>query len=184
MAGHGGDVIQELTTDHREVETLFVQIEALPPGAAQRRDLVNDVTRELVRHAVAEEAYLYPAVRKVLPDGDALADHELEEHAEAERTMKELERLEPTDQRFDVLVGNLIRVIRQHVVEEEGELFPRLAGASKQEDLDKLGDKIRLAKSIAPTHPHPSAPDRPPLNKLLAPGVGLVDRARDFFSRR
>ncbi|MGW2713406.1 hemerythrin domain-containing protein, partial [Streptomyces sp. NPDC001356] len=31
--GHGGNVIQELTTDHREVEEIFGRIEALPPGS-------------------------------------------------------------------------------------------------------------------------------------------------------
>jgi hemerythrin superfamily protein len=184
MTGHGGDVVQELTTDHREVEEMFAQIQALPSGSPKRRELVDDVIRELVRHAVAEEAYLYPAARKALPDGDALADHELEEHAEAERTMKELEKLEVTDARFDVLVDTLIRDVRHHITEEEGELFPRLASKSTQEELDKLGDQIRAAKTVAPTRPHPMAPDKPPFNKLLAPGTGLVDRVRDFVSGR
>ncbi|WP_425567629.1 hypothetical protein [Nonomuraea dietziae] len=31
------------------------------------------------------EAYLYPAVRDILPDGDKLADRELAEHAQADR---------------------------------------------------------------------------------------------------
>ncbi|MDX2708433.1 hemerythrin domain-containing protein, partial [Streptomyces sp. PA03-6a] len=30
----------------------------------------------------------------------------------------------------------------------------------------------------------PAAPHTPPANKLLAPGAGLVDRARDFVSGR
>lgn len=45
------------------------------------------------------------------------------------------------------------------------------------------GDKIRRAKAVAPTRPHPSAPDKPPANKLPAPGAGLVDRVRDFRHR-
>ncbi|PNG20684.1 hemerythrin, partial [Streptomyces cahuitamycinicus] len=32
--------------------------------------------------------------------------------------------------------------------------------------------------------PHPSAPDTPPANKLLAPGTGMVDRLRDMLSGR
>ena len=39
-------------------------------------------------------------------------------------------------------------------------------------------------KAIAPTRPHPSAPDTPPLNKILAPGAGLVDRIRDKITGR
>jgi hypothetical protein len=43
---------------------------------------------------------------------------------------------------------------------------------------------VRRAKKMAPTRPHPSAPDTPPANKLLAPGTGLVDRLRDALSGR
>jgi hypothetical protein len=50
--------------------------------------------------------------------------------------------------------------------------------------LAELGDKVQAAKDRAPTRPHPSAPTRPPLNKLIAPGVGLVDRVRDHLSGR
>ncbi|MBB1246923.1 hemerythrin domain-containing protein, partial [Streptomyces durbertensis] len=34
------------------------------------------------------------------------------------------------------------------------------------------------------TRPHPGMPDKPPANRLLAPGAGLVDRARDALSGR
>ncbi|WP_107407537.1 hemerythrin domain-containing protein, partial [Streptomyces griseus] len=164
--GHGGDVIAELTTDHREVDELFAKIEALPPGEKRRKQYADEAVIELVRHSVAEEAYLYPAVRKLLPDGDALADKEIEEHAEAERTMKELEGTEAGDAEFDRLIGHLMTEIRSHVRDEEDNLFPRLRKAASAEELADLGDKVRRAKKTAPTRPHPSAPDTPPANKL------------------
>lgn len=40
------------------------------------------------------------------------------------------------------------------------------------------------AERIAPTHPHPAAPDKPPANKILAPGAGLTDRVRDALAGR
>ncbi|MGA5767756.1 hemerythrin domain-containing protein [Streptomyces pseudogriseolus] len=95
--GHGGDVIAELTTDHREVEELFGKIEALPSGDEQRKKYADQAVIELVRHSIAEEAYLYPAVREFLPNGDGIADKELEDHAEAERTMKDLEAVDAGD---------------------------------------------------------------------------------------
>jgi len=182
--GHGGNVIQELTTDHREVEELFGRIEALPPGAKERKILADQATMELVRHSVAEESYLYPAVREHLTGGDALADKEIEDHAKAEQMMKDLESLEADDPRFDTLMGQLMREIRMHVEDEEQNLFPKLAATCPPDALMDLGDKVRRAKKTAPTRPHPSAPDEPPANKLLAPGAGLVDRMRDMFSGR
>ncbi|MGK9465198.1 hemerythrin domain-containing protein (plasmid) [Streptomyces sp. G6] len=182
--GHGGDVVAELTTDHREVEELFGKIERLSPGDGQRKKYADQAVIELVRHSVAEEAYLYPAVRELLPDGDSVADKEIEDHAEAERTMKELEGVGADDPEFDRLIGELMTEIRSHVRDEEGNLFPQLRAATSEDELMKLGDKVRQAKKTAPTRPHPSAPDTPPANKLLAPGAGMVDRIRDALTGR
>lgn len=173
-----------MTTDHQEVEELFGKIDALPPGDEQRKKYADQAVMELVRHAVAEEVYLYPAVREFLPDGDAVADKELEDHAQAERTMKELAGVSAGEPEFDRLIGELMTEIRSHVRDEEDNLFPRLRSAASEDQLLKLGDKVRKAKKTAPTRPHPSAPDTPPANKLLAPGAGVVDRIRDALTGR
>ncbi|WDZ86484.1 hemerythrin domain-containing protein [Micromonospora cathayae] len=180
----GRDVIDILTTDHREVEALFVELESRQGTPEHRRQLADVVIAELVRHSIAEEAYVYPAARKALPDGDQLADHEIDEHSDAERTMKDLESLDPSDPRFDELLAHLTSTIRHHVQEEESDLFPRLRAAVAHEELVELAGKVEAAKKTAPTRPHPAAPDRPPANKLLAPGTGLVDRVRDAISGR
>ncbi|MFJ3233984.1 hemerythrin domain-containing protein [Streptomyces sp. NPDC086787] len=182
--GHGGNVIDELVTDHREVEEIFGRIEALPPGDKDRKVYADQATMELVRHSVAEEAYLYPAVREHVAGGDALADKEIEDHSTAERLMKDLEACEADEPQFNRLVGRLMSEVRAHIADEEENLFPRLRASCPPEALDDLGDKVRTAKKVAPTRPHPSAPDTPPANKLLAPGVGLVDRLRDRLSGR
>jgi hemerythrin superfamily protein len=179
-----GDVIAELTGDHEEVEQIFTNIEALPSGDSRRKEYADRATMELVRHSVAEEAYLYPAVRQHLAGGDALADSELADHAAAERTMKDLEGCAADHPDFDMLIAKLMSEIREHVMDEETNLFPRMRENCTPEMLTDLGDKVRQAKKTAPTRPHPAAPDKPPLNKLLAPGVGLVDRVRDALSGR
>ena len=182
--GHGGDVIAELTTDHREVDELFDRISALPSGDKQRKDLVDNVTIELVRHSVAEEMYLYPAVRQHLPGGDQIADKELEDHSGVERILKDLEQMQPQDGDFDRLVTTLQSEVTEHVCDEEQRLFAMMREHCPQSSLDELGDKVRQAKKTAPTRPHPSSPDTPPANKLLDPGAGLLDRARDAFTGR
>ncbi|MFC4020880.1 hemerythrin domain-containing protein [Micromonospora sp. GCM10011542] len=180
----GQDVVDVLTSDHQEVETLFVELESRQGTPEHRRQLADVVIAELVRHSVAEEAYVYPAARKALPDGDQVAEHEISEHSEAERTMKELESVDPSDPRFDQLLSHLTATIRHHIQDEESDLFPRLRAAVAHEELVELAGKVNAAKKTAPTRPHPAAPDHPPANKLLAPGTGLVDRMRDALSGR
>jgi hemerythrin superfamily protein len=178
------DVTNVLIDDHRAVEQVFGELESGTGSPEQRRALADHVIAELVRHSVAEEHYVYPAVRQWLPNGDELADRELSEHAEAEYTMKDLDGLDPTDSRFDQLLGQLISAIREHVEHEENDLFPRMREHVDQADLQTLGQQVVSAKESAPTRPHPSSPDKPPMNRILEPGAGLVDRMRDSLSGR
>jgi len=177
------DLVDKVIADHREVEEVFKQIEQndAPP---QRRDLVEHVIAELVRHSVAEEEYLYPTARRVLPDGDKLANDKLREHSDAEWVMKRIEKTHSEDRQFDELVAKLIEDVRRHVQDEERDLLPRLRAACDETNLRKLGEKFEHSKALAPTRPHPSAPNRPPMNKILAPGEGLIDRLRDALTGR
>ncbi|MBB3724460.1 hemerythrin domain-containing protein [Nonomuraea dietziae] len=181
----GNDVIDVLTHDHREVEEMFTELEQLGTADVERRQkLTEKVIIELVRHSVAEEAYLYPAVRDILPDGDKLADRELAEHAQAEETMKQLERTDAGEPGHAELLARLMAEIRDHIAEEEGDLFLRLRSAASPEQLDELGRKVEAIKKVAPTRPHPAAPDTPPANKMMGPATGLIDRMRDALSGR
>jgi hemerythrin superfamily protein len=178
------DMIDILVEDHREVEELFRELERPAADAERLEQLLTVAIAELVRHSVAEEIYLYPAAREVLPDGDSIADREIAEHSEAEEGMKRLEDLRPGVPEFRIELESLISTVRDHIADEEENLFPRLRQACSTEQLVDLGKKIERAKKIAPTRPHPSAPSTPPGNMLLAPGAGLVDRVRDALSRR
>jgi hypothetical protein len=77
-----------------------------------------------------------------------------------------------------------MREIREHVKEEEGEMFPHLRQTFTAEELVEMGAKVESVKKMAPTRPHPSAPDEPPGDKLLGPVAGLFDRMRDAVSKR
>ena len=55
------DVVDELTSDHREATALLDQILTTSDPQA-RRDMADTVITELVRHSVAEEMYVYPVI--------------------------------------------------------------------------------------------------------------------------
>ncbi|THA31879.1 hemerythrin domain-containing protein [Streptomyces sp. A1547] len=182
--GHGGNVIDELMADHREVEEMFSRLQAMTGTGQELRDLIDEITIELVRHSVAEEQYLYPAVREHVEGGGRMADKEIEDHSRVEKILKQLEKMSTTDGQISPLLQQLMEEVAPHVQDEETNLFPMLKRACTPQQLDDLGDKIRRAKAMAPTRPHPAAPSSPMASKLLAPGAGLVDRARDFVTGR
>ncbi|MBT2543441.1 hemerythrin domain-containing protein [Streptomyces sp. ISL-44] len=182
--GHGGNVIDELMADHREVEGMFARVQAMASTGQELRDLIDEITIELVRHSVAEEQYLYPAVREHVEGGGPMADKEIEDHGRVEKMLKRLEKTSTDDAQMSPLLQQLMEEVAAHVQDEESNLFPMLKRACTPQQLDDLGDKIRRAKALAPTRPHPAAPSSPTASKLLAPGAGLVDRARDFVTGR
>ena len=177
------DAITLLKQDHRTVDSLFQRYESgLAPE--QNREVVEEIIRELSVHAVIEEQVLYPAMRRAFPGGDDLAEEGIDEHQEVKETLAELDGMDPTDGAFDQRVRSLIGDVRHHVEEEEEEMFPKLQQAVSQDQLDEMGASMETAKRVAPTRPHPHAPNTPPGNIIAGAVAGPVDRARDIVSGR
>lgn len=175
-----GDAIALLTSDHREVERLYEEFRRTGPDDADRRqELANAIIRELSVHAIVEEQYLYPLTVEAVDDGDDLAEHSLDEHQAIKDRLAELDEMQASDAGYAAKLAEVIETVRHHVEEEEGELFPQLRQAVGAERLDEAGEQMRRAKAMAPTRPHPHAPDRPPGNKILGPLVAAADRMRD-----
>ncbi|WP_331763129.1 MULTISPECIES: hemerythrin domain-containing protein [unclassified Streptomyces] len=133
-------MIDELMTDHREVEEMFGRIQAMTAGGQQLRDQVDEVTIELVRHSVAEEQYLYPAVREHIDGGDRLADKEIADHGRVEKILKQLERVDTDDPQMSTMLQQLMDEVAAHVQDEENNIFPMLRRACTPKQLDDLGD--------------------------------------------
>ncbi|QOR38501.1 hemerythrin domain-containing protein [Billgrantia diversa] len=177
------DVVDILTTDHREMEDLLDQIQR-SPNAEQRRELTDTLIAEVMRHAVAEEMYVYPTMEKRIPDGEEEAEHDREEHDEIVQVMKQLEDADADEPAFMDRVHKLDELLRHHAKDEEADQFPKLRQRISGEDLVELGKKVEKAKQMAPTRPHPSAPHSELFHKTVGPGVGMVDRLRDQLSGR
>ena len=179
----GDDVVDVLISDHRDVTALIEEIWTITDPMI-RRDLTDTAISELVRHAVAEEMYVYPAMRKYLPDGEKAVEHDVEEHRELERTMKRLESVDVSGAEFDAAMRQLESLLADHIRDEEAEQFPELRRVVPREELVELAGKVETAKKLAPTRPHPAAPNNQLFHKLVGPGVGLVDRLRDKLTQR
>lgn len=177
------DVVDILTTDHQEMVELISQIK-LSRDAGQRRDLADTVIAEVMRHAVAEEMYVYPAMQKHLPRGDEEVEHDKEEHQEIVEVMKEIEDVDASDPIFMERVQRLEALLRHHAHDEEAKQFPQLRAHLSAEQLVEIGNQVQTAKKLAPTRPHPSAPHSELFHKTVGPGVGLVDRLLDKLTGR
>ena len=175
------DAIAVLKQDHRTVNELFERFEQTGPGARKRRgQLVSKMVHELSKHAGLEEQIFYPVVRARLPAVEQDVLEALEEHHLVEITLSELERMDPSHERYGAKVQVLIESVRHHVKEEERELFPKVRKAIPAAELRELGQQLTAAKPSAPTRPHPEAPDTPPGNIVAQALTAPFDAAADL----
>jgi hemerythrin-like domain-containing protein len=181
------DVIEILEHDHREVEEMFKELESLRGATSdedrsRRKDLAEQVTIELVRHSVAEEVLVYPAVESQVSAEEA--EHARKEHAEAEETMHRLEKLDADDPAFDDELATLMAEIRHHIEDEEGEMFAHMRQVIDQDELRRLGTAVEAFKKVAPTRPHPHVPNTAVARLAAGPAASLFDRMRDLATGR
>ena len=179
MTGASADAIELLVADHRTVEQMFTQYNAASNDAGVANHVAAEIVKELSVHAVIEEQVLYPTVRRSLPDGGALADHALEEHQELKELLAEVDGRDASDPQIRSTLGRIEKAVTEHVEEEERDLFPKLLSECGQDDLQRMGKAMEFAKSIAPTHPHPNAPNQPPGNIVVGLGAAVIDKVRD-----
>ncbi|HVE46720.1 MAG TPA: hemerythrin domain-containing protein [Acidimicrobiales bacterium] len=173
------DAITLLRNDHKTVKGLFTKFEKAGANAKKtKRELVDKMIEELAVHSAIEEQVFYPAVRESVPDAEETVLEGLEEHHIVKWTLSELDGMDPEAERFDAKVTVLIESVRHHIEEEEAEMFPQVRAALGRKRLAELGEQMEKAKKIAPTRPHPRAPDTPPGNIVAGAGAGLVNRAR------
>ncbi|MGP9497941.1 MULTISPECIES: hemerythrin domain-containing protein [unclassified Halomonas] len=183
QTGNGLDVINILTTDHQEMLELLAQVES-SNDPEQRRVLIDAAIAEVMRHAVAEEMYVYPAMEKHIPNGRDEVEHDKREHDELVNVMKKLEDVDASDPTFMPLTKEMEKQLRHHIDDEESDQFPKLRNHIPVDELIDLGNKVDAAKKLAPTRPHPSAPHSELFHKSVGPGVGMVDRLLDKLQGR
>jgi hemerythrin superfamily protein len=175
--GGPGSVFVRQRNDHMELDRLLQELDG-STGTAQEQ-VLRRIDRLVFSHAFAEETVLWPVIRRVLPDGEALTLQVEEEHQEVNELVAELETLGHDDPRRADRLARLITVLREDVRDEEDVMFPRLQEALDGKALRRLGLQWEVARRVSPTRAHPTVSRRPPGNALSALPLSVLDRSRD-----
>ncbi len=113
-------LIRFLIQDHARINRAFDAYSKAPTNLQS----ALTACAELEVHATIEEELVYPILRDEV-DADA-ADHGEEEHAEFKELIAAVQDMEPGDEDLPVLMEQLIRLVAEHVEEEETTILPRL----------------------------------------------------------
>ena len=144
-----------LTNDHRRVDRLFTDHAKAAGNARRQKALFDDVRRELDIHAQIEEQVFYPALEGPLATPmKERVEEALAEHEEVKALLTVLVPLAPEDAGYALAFKKLADAVREHVKEEEAEMFPaarEILGVARLEELgQEMADlKPQLAAGIA-----------------------------------
>ena len=175
--GGPGSLLVRQRDDHVELDRLLHELDGAT-GTAQE-EVLNRIDRLVFSHAFAEETVIWPVVRRVLPDGEALTLQIEEEHQEVNELVATLERDGLDHPERPARLRRLVEVLREDVRDEEDVMFPRLQEKLSPAELRALGRRWELMRRISPTRPHPTVSRRPPGNALSGLPLSLIDRTRD-----
>ncbi len=134
------DGFEFLTREHRQVEAMFEQYRQHPDDA-----LAHRIAEALTLHTEAEEAALYPQLRKYVDDGDDLAAEAQYEHATVKSQIARLYEAPPPD--LAPLVRAIAQNVADHVRREEQEIFPAMRESGV--DADGLARALERAQGEA-----------------------------------
>ena len=138
------DAFNLLKADHRKVEDLFSQLEAVR-GQAKLR-VFEQIKMALDLHTHIEEKIFYPALEKPKQTHD-LTLEAYEEHDVVKKLLREMSRSKSADEEWQAQAKVLQENVEHHVEEEEGELFPKAEAALSEEQIETLGEEMEAEKA-------------------------------------
>lgn len=140
-------VVAVLSDEHLQLAKLTSE---LAESSGPLDDLAETVASIVSRHLSAEQRYLYPAIRQVLPDGNRLAEEELTRHDQILRQVKQLCAEPSHTVRFRELAEQLRSAMTRHAKCAATEIYPRLIELSSREELAALGGHVAGAVNRLP----------------------------------
>jgi hemerythrin superfamily protein len=135
------DAIALLKQDHRMVESLFDEFAKADED--EQAAIAERVCQLLTVHTQIEEEIFYPAARDALHDDgkdvESIGEAEVE-HGSLRELITKIENMTSDDELFKPTVTVLGTYVKQHVKEEETEIFP--AVKRTELDLKEMGTEL------------------------------------------
>jgi len=179
----GKGLLEIIRAEHNIVLNLYDRYKTTTSNI-EKRALGYNLIKLLSIHSAKEEMVLYPLIRKKFPQGDELADKCLEEHLSLKKDLYELDQLgdEATIQQVDTKVRASFEDLSTHLAHEEANVLTQLPKYLQPQELIEARDSFVRHLSLAPSHPHPSAPDKPPSNIAANTASVPLDAAKDLLT--
>lgn len=135
-----------LKKDHEIVKQLLEQLqESSPTAIKRRRDLLQRLHDEIIPHIRAEEKVFYEPLKDIAGMEDMVLEC-YEEHVTTESILRELESMDPSQDRWDAKLTVFKESFEHHVDEEEQELFNNARQVLAAEEAQMMGEAFKKLK--------------------------------------
>lgn len=168
--------------DHQEMYEYYDAYKAAAGDADTQARWAHQLTWEVARHAVGEELVVYPLMEKHLgAKGLDLANQDRADHQTVKELLYNLSNSTPGTAQYDEILQKVMAHLRPHNESEENEDLPMLESKLGEEYSASAAQSFKRTKKFVPTRPHPSAPNRPPLETFAGFLAAPIDKLRDAF---
>ncbi|MCE3033344.1 hemerythrin domain-containing protein [Streptomyces sp. CMSTAAHL-2] len=153
------DVVELILQDHRRMEDLFHLMRSIE---ADRAAALREFAALLIAHAQAEEAEVYPALKRYKRIDDEEVEHGEHEHDEGNRALLDLlEVAEVGSEEWDAKLEALVEAVNHHTDEEERTILNGARENVAMQRREELGAAFREERG-----------------RQLKDGCGSVDHVR------
>lgn len=141
-----------LRNEHETVKSLFTKYKkAAGRNHNARRELFEEIRREILLHSQMEIEIFYPALASTpSTTGGKLVSTAEEEHRRVEQL---LASMNAQDKNFDTKMNELIEAVTRHIVMEEEQIFEEARKSLPEYRLEELGlemeDRRRILGHLA-----------------------------------
>ena len=141
------DAFKILIGEHRQIRDLFEELEAAPDEVSKQQ-IGEQILDRLTVHAAVERDIFYPAARNGQPTNDMniLIDEALGQHEAAQQFIDDLQQMSAADEGYPAAFRMLADNVRQHMAEEEHDIFPRAANSNV--NWEQIGAQMQIRKVL------------------------------------
>jgi hemerythrin superfamily protein len=138
QAGAEPDIMNIIFMDHQKVKTLMSEIKSAR-NAEQVKALFGQLYKDLLVHAKAEEAVVYPNVRSFYGDD---TQELYDEQAAMETLLNDMKNMNSTDGAFKTQLQQLKTMVNDHTTQEESTLFAAMRKNMSEGQLQQMAKQF------------------------------------------
>lgn len=145
MAEHEA-IYQRLEKDHREIRSMMKEIAETTEGdAARRRELFARLRQEMISHDRAETEAFYQPLEKEGETRRKAYEGETE-HDVLEFLLREVQEIDPADERWSARFQVLQEITEHHLEEEEQEMFGKARKVVSEDRAEQMTAQFNRQK--------------------------------------